>query len=408
MPVYDSDCCCCPTLFVPPTAGSVAAFLFPSGQAYHVHETNAGQGSAARISDGTILVDRSSTDITRYDYKGTELSRATETQNEIQSGCGVGLYLARSPGRFSTKFYDAAGSVVTVSADLYDPTNTARRTYVEFGLRDKSYLFHGWSEGSGGGFSAVNPVVGWALSTASGSTTYGYENSDYDFTSAQAANQGYAEWQRSQGAFIPVFPPTADGCDCIATFNWNSVPSGTKAHIARFDSNGNEVWRTQMSVGATSTDNCVMCDDGTDVYVYSEDSFASFPNNSRISSFSISDGTENWTVEITSNSTPIHLATTGGVIAYADSAGTRIYSTSTGSLVAGSLTGTQCCALNGSIYTQNEDGTGTLRRYAPDGTEVWSISPNINTYVIEPITPRSTETRLLISYNHRSTPPAPA
>lgn len=407
MPVYDSDCCCCPTLFVPPTAGSVAAFLFPSGQAYHVHETNAGQGSAARISDGTILVDRISTDITRYDHKGIELSRATETENQNQSGCGVGLYMARFDNFCEPWYYDATGARTSFTIDLYDPTNT-RRSTSEFGLRDKSYLFHGWCEGSGSGFSAVTPVVGWALSTASGSTTYGYENSAYNFNTDQGVNPGYSEWTRSQGGFIPVFPPTANGCDCIATFNWNSVPSGTDAHIARFDSDGNEVWRTQMSVAASSTDGCVMCDDGTDVYVYSEDSFASFPNNARISSFAISDGTENWTVEIAANAGPIHLATTGTVLAYSDGNGTRLYSTSTGSLVAGSLTGTQCCALNGSIYTQNEDGTGTLRRYALDGTEVWSISPNINTYVIEPITSRATETRLLISYNYISIPPTPA
>lgn len=403
MPVYDSDCCCCPTLFVPPTAGSVAAFLFPSGQAYHVHETNAGQGSAARISDGTILVDRISTDITRYDYKGIELSRATETQNENQRGCGVGLYMARSNNYFQTRFYDAAGSVTTVNAALYDPTNTARRQQVEFGLRDKSFLFHGWSEGSGSGFSAVTPVVGWALSTASGSTTYGYENSDYDFTSAQSANQGYSEWMRAQGAFIPVFPPTANGCDCIATFNWGSAPSGTDAHVARFDSDGNEVWRTQMPISASSTDTCVLCDNGTDVFVHAVDGASSV-----LFSLAIDDGSLNWSQTVTIYSGVVHLATTETVLAFADSNGTKLYSTSSGSLVAGSLTGTQCCAFNGSVYTQFTNGTGTLRRYALDGTEVWSISPSINTYVIEPITSRATETRLLISYNYRLTPPTPA
>jgi len=403
MPVYDSDCCCCPTLFVPPTAGSVAAFLFPSGQAYHVHETNAGQGSAARISDDTILVDRISTDITRYDYKGIELSRATETQNENQRGCGVGLYMARSNNYFQTRFYDATGSVATVNTALYDPTNTARRQQAEFGLRDKSFLFHGWSEGSGGGFSAVTPVVGWALSTASGSTTYGYENSDYDFTSAQSANQGYSEWMRAQGAFIPVFPPTGSGCDCIATFNWGSVPSGTDAHVARFDSDGNEVWRTQMPISASSTDTCVLCDNGTDVFIHAVDGA-----NSVLFSLAIADGSLNWSQTVTGYSGAVHLATTETILAFADSNGTKLYSTSSGSLVAGALTGTQCCAFNGSVYTQNTNGTGTLRRYALDGTEVWSISPNIHTYVIEPITSRPTETRLLISYNYISIPPTPA
>lgn len=403
MPVYYSDCCCCPLLYVPPTAGSVAAFLFPNGHAYHVHETNAGDGSAARLDDGTILVDRSSIDITRYNYRGIELSRNAETQNENQRGCGVGQYLARSQNYFSVRYYDAAGTQTAVSVDLYDPTNTARRQQAEYSLSDKTALFHGWSEGSGSGFSAVTPVCGWALSTVAGSTTYGYENSAYDFTSAQGAQQGYSEWQRAQAAFVPVFPATVAGCDCIATFNWGSVPSGTDAHVARFDSDGNEVWRTQMPISASSTDTCVLCDNGTDVFVHAVDGASSV-----LFSLAIDDGALNWSQTVAALSGAVHLATTSTVLAYADNNGTRLYSTSNGALVLGSLTGTQCCAVNGSVYTQNYDGTGTLRRYRTDGTEVWSISPNIHTYVIEPMTSRSTESRLLISYNHRVTPPAPA